>query len=382
MSKKLSILLALVLVLSLALFACGGGSSSSAGSSSQAGGAASSSSQDTGGDGGGEPAGDVWLPQQPQILKPLEGVETIDALAIAAEKDSYPQYDWTFGLHNYAADFQSSIDIANGVKEACARYGIQVVEADCAMDVTKKTANNETLLLQGVDLILDASWIGSDATIISSLEEGVPTVQFDTNFNEELSWFVGGHNYVSGHTIGLYMADIVKEQWDGEYDYLVLFSSFGTNEAMTLRMESAFDGFTEGGIEIDPDKVVYYDTQGQAIKAQQFAADFLTAHPDATKILFGGNNGDAGVGMLAAVETAGRTDDVLIYTYGAEQAAIDNMRGPDNCWVADVGYYFKQYGAMAVDTAIRIMNGEEVHAYVSPTMFVINHDNVDEYQGA
>ncbi|NLF27561.1 MAG: sugar ABC transporter substrate-binding protein [Clostridiales bacterium] len=327
-------------------------------------------------------AEEVWLPQRPEVKKPIAGeLELIDPIAIA-QRTEFEQYDWKFGLINYASDFQSSIDIAQGIKDYAANYGIEVVEVTVDMDVSKKPSAVETLLMQEVDFIIDASWIGTDASIIAALEEGVPTLTYDTIFNEELSWFIGGDNATSGYTIGKYMGDIINGQWGGAYDYLVLFSSFGTSEAMTLRMESAFKGFEEKGIAIDPDKVVYYDTQGQAIKAQQYAADFLTAHPEATKILFGGNNGDAGVGMLAAVQTAGREADVIIYTYGAEQAAIDNMRGEPNCWVADVGYYFKQYGAMGVDTAIRILNGEVVSTYVTPEMFVINHENVDSYLGA
>ena len=136
-----------------------------------------------------------------------------------------------------------------------------------------------------------------------------------------------------------------------------------------------------GGIDLPDEKVFWYDGGGETLKSKNIAADFLTAHPDSTKILMGANTGNVAQGMLAAVQTAGREDDVMIYSYGAEQVALDNFLGEPNCWVADVGYYVKQYGWLAVNMAVRVMNGEEVGYWVTPENFVVTYDTVRDYQG-
>jgi ABC-type sugar transport system substrate-binding protein len=135
------------------------------------------------------------------------------------------------------------------------------------------------------------------------------------------------------------------------------------------------------GIDLPDDIIFWYDGGGETLKSKNIMADFLTAHPDAHKILVGANTGNVAQGMLAAVQTAGRENDVMIYSYGAEQVALDNFHGTPNCWVADVGYYFRQYGWLGVNTAIRVLNGEEVGYWVSPENFVINYENVDSYLG-
>lgn len=177
------------------------------------------------------------------------------------------------------------------------------------------------------------------------------------------------------------MAEVVKEQWDGEIDCMCIAWSQALGEPMRIRMQSAIDAIREAGIEISDDNIFWYDGNGDSLLSKNIMTDFLTAHPEDTKILVGANTGNAAQGMLAAVETVGRTDDVMIYSYGAEQPAIDNFHLEPNCWVADVGYYFRQYGWLGVNTAIRVLNGEEVGYWVSPENFVITHDNVDSYQG-
>lgn len=323
----------------------------------------------------------AFIPDKPQIKAPAEGVEVIDILAATKEKDEYPQYDYTFALHNYAPDFQSSIDIADGVRKEAEKYGIKIVEADCNMDVNKIPQNIQNFLLQDVDGIIDASWLGGDTSVDMALDEGVPTVAFDTIDKKGYSWGVGGDNATSGIAIGEYMAGVVKEKWGGSVDYLCITWPQAVGESMETRMSSAIEGLKNGGVELSEDQIFWFDTGGQAVKAKNTAADFLTAHPDSHKILFGGNNGDAGVGILAAIQASGREDDCMLYTYGAEQAAIDNFKGEPNCWVADVGYYFKQYGALGVQTMIRILNGEEVNEFVTPEMFIVNYDTINEYKG-
>lgn len=328
---------------------------------------------------------DVMFEKYPQIQAPVAGrVDTVDVIKTIEEQEAandYPQYDYVIGLHSYDPGYENSATIANGVREELEKYGITVIESYCNMDASKYPANYEAFFLQEVDLILDAGWLGSESIIDMAMDAGVPVVSYDVCFDAERSWTIGGDPVVAGTCIGEYMAEIIKNEWDGEVDSMIICWSAALGEAMQNRMQSAVDAMVAAGIDLTDDKISWYDAGGETLKSMNYMADFLTAHPDDHKILAGANTGNSAQGMLAAVQTAGREDDVMIYSYGAEQVAIDNFKGEPNCWVADVGYFFRQYGWLGANTAIRVLEGEELGYWISPENFVINYENVYDYQG-
>lgn len=330
-----------------------------------------------------EPA--VQEPVEAKMNRPIQDkLEILDVIGtIEAENaaNDFPQYNWTIGLHSYDPGYENSANIANAIREECAKYGIKVIESYCNMDATKYPANYESFFVQNVDLILDAGWIGNSSIIDLADEAGVPVVTYDVPFDSTRSWTIGGDPSVAGSTVGTYMAGVVDEKWSGEVDAVVISWSQALGEPMRIRMQSAIDAMKEAGLDLPDDIIFWYDGGGETLKSKNIMADFLTAHPDARKILVGANTGNVAQGMLAAVQTAGRENDVMIYSYGAEQVALDNFYGTPNCWVADVGYYFRQYGWLGVNTAIRVLNGEEVGYWVSPENFVINYENVGTYLG-
>lgn len=331
------------------------------------------------------PTEDVMFENYPQIKAPVPGrVDTVDVIKTIEEEtaaNDYPQYDWVVGLHSYDPGYENSATIANGVREELEKYGVTVIESYCNMDVSKYPANYDAFFLQEVDLILDAGWLGSESTIDLAMEAGVPVVSYDVCFDAERSWTIGGDPVVAGTCIGEYMAQVIKDEWDGEVDSMIICWSAALGDAMYNRMQSAVDAMVAAGIDLNDSNVFWYDAGGETLKSKNYMADFLTAHPNDTKILCGANTGNSAQGMLAAIQTAGREDDCMIYSYGAEQVAIDNFKGEPNCWVADVGYFFRQYGWLGANTAIRVLNGEELGYWISPENFVINYENVNDYQG-
>ncbi|MDR3335767.1 MAG: substrate-binding domain-containing protein [Treponema sp.] len=338
------------------------------------------------------PAGDpgAFIPTRPQIKPPIPNeVGTVDVVAgIDAEtkKGNYPQYNWTFAIHSYDPGYENSIIFGDAIREECAKYGIKTVEAFCNMDVSKYPSNYQNFIQQKVDLILDVGWLGNSGVVDIAMEADIPIVSYDVNFDGGRAegprlWVMGGDPAVAGDTVGRHMAKVIRDKWNNEVDALLISYTEAMGEPMRIRMQSAIDGMAAEGLVIPESKINWQDGGGETVKSQNIMASFLTAHPDSKKILVGASSSNVGQGMLAAVQTAGREADVMIYSYGAEQVAIDNFLGKPNAWVADVGYYVKQYGWLAVNTAIRVMNGENVPYWTSPENYVITYDSIADYKG-
>jgi ABC-type sugar transport system substrate-binding protein len=338
------------------------------------------------------PAGDpnAFIPSKPQIKPPIaDEIGTVDVVAgIDAEskKSSFPQYNWTFAIHSYDPGYENSIIFGDAIREECAKYGIKTVEAFCNMDVTKYPSNYQNFIQQNVDLILDVGWLGNSGVVDIAMDAGIPIVSYDANYDAGRAggprlWVMGGDPAVAGDTIGRHMAKVVRDKWNNDVDALLISYTEALGEPMIIRMQSAIDAMADEGLVIPKEKINWQDGGGETVKSQNIMASFLTAHPDAKKILVGASSGNVAQGMFAAVQTAGREADVMIYSYGAEQVAIDNFKGKPNAWVADVGYYVKQYGWLAVNTAVRVMNGENVPYWTSPENYVITYDTIADYKG-
>ena len=332
----------------------------------------------------------AFIPSRPQIKPPIQNVVgTVDVIAgidAEARRGSYPQHNWTFAIHSYDPGFENSIIFGDAIREECAKYGIKTVEAFCNMDVTKYPANYQNFIQQKVDLIMDVGWLANSGIVDIAFDAEIPIVSYDVNFDAGRPggtrlWVMGGDPAVAGDTVGRHMAKVVKEKWNNEVDALLISYTEAMGEPMRIRMQSAIDGMADEGLVIPVSKINWQDGGGETVKSQNIMASFLTANPNAKKILVGASASNVAQGMLAAVQTAGREADVMIYSYGAEQVAIDNFKGRPNCWVADVGYYVKQYGWLAVNVAVRVMSGEEVPYWTSPENYVITYDSIADYKG-
>ena len=284
------------------------------------------------------------------------------------------------GLISFNEATESSALIANGVREAAEKYGVELVTADINGDQSQVIKNVDLLIQQEVDAIIDATWnadVGATAAQ-KCRDAGVILIACDCLY-DDVTHMVGADNYTAGQVIGAYMADYVKANWNGEIDYLVIVNEEAAGETTQLRMGGGIDALKAAGINIPDDKIFWFDSMGQMLKAKEVTTDFLTAHPDGEKILIGCLNDESGLGSLAAVQSSGREDDCLIYSYGGEPSSAANFKKEDNCWIATVNFNLPKYGELAMATIFDLLAGGERPLEQSPDLGVIDRSNVLEF---
>jgi len=284
------------------------------------------------------------------------------------------------GLISFNEATESSALIANGVREAAEKYGVELVTADINGDQSQVIKNVDLLIQQEVDAIIDATWnadVGATAAQ-KCRDAGVILIACDCLY-DDVTHMVGADNYTAGQVIGAYMADYVKANWNGEVDYLVIVNEEAAGETTQLRMGGGIDAMRDAGIDLPEDKIFWFDSMGQMLKAKEVTTDFLTAHPDGKKILIGCLNDESGLGSLAAVQSSGREADCLIYSYGGEPSSAENFKKEENCWVATVNFNLPKYGELAIASILDILNGVERPLEQSPDLGVIDRSNVLEF---
>ena len=314
----------------------------------------------------------------PSDVKDTQNESTIsDSSTVDTEKETYK-----IGINSYAENFESSQVYIESFKAAAEAAGnVELVFADCNADPQKLAANYDALILQGVDAIVDASWFAEVGTVaIEKVKQaGIPLITCDSAFDEEYSYLIGTDNYTAGVIAGTYLADMINEQWDGELEYLVLEYFQNGGQVVKDRMQGCLDGLLDAGIEIPDENVFWFDNESQTQKTNQITLDFLTAHPDATKVIIGTNNDPCAIGVTSAVEAANRAEDVISYSYGGENSALDLLEKDGNCFTGTVSFSQSTYGDFAIPAAISLIDGAtDVLKVQGPTPFMIDRVNLEE----
>lgn len=288
---------------------------------------------------------------------------------------------YKIGINSYAENFESSQRYLQSFKQAAEKAGnVELVYADCNADPQKVAPNYDAFILQNVDAIIDASWMGEVGSVAveKCKNAGIPLVTCDAPFDKEYSYLVGTDQYQAGIIAGEYLAEVIKEKWNGELDYLVFeyFQSGGPQ--VERRMRGCLDGLRSKDIKIEDDNVFWFDNEAQTQKTNQITLDFLTGHPDATKIIFGTNNDPCAIGVVSAVEAAGRQKDCISYSYGGEDSALDLLK-KENCYIGSVSFQQMLYGDFAIPAAVHLIEGrDDVPKVQGPTPYMITRENLEQ----
>ncbi len=226
--------------------------------------------------------------------------------------------------------------------------------------------NVEAFLLQGANYIIECSWsvAAVEAVAKKCKAAGVPCISIDIPVAD--AYFFGVNNTEAGMTTGNAAVAAIKKNWGGKLDFLVLGYQANAGEEVKKRCSGIIDAIKMAGIAINDSQVVWMDTGGSegTLTSKSKGTDFLTAHPKATKIVFGCVNDQAGQGFWSAAETSGRTKDVLVVSQGADDPALANLKKPANNWLGSTAYLPEQYGDYILGMIVSLDAGKTVEKQV------------------
>ncbi|MCH2371831.1 MAG: sugar ABC transporter substrate-binding protein [Pirellulales bacterium] len=190
-------------------------------------------------------------------------------------------------------------------------------------DISRQVALVDEMVASGVDAIVIAP--ADSKALIPALrkaqQKGVVIVNIDNRLDatvlkqENITVpFVGPDNKTGARSVGDYLAT----KLDRGSSVLVL-EGIRTSFNGQQRREGFKDAMDEAGILIADSQSAEWEMS----KANTIASSMLSEHPDATGILAA--NDSMALGAIAAVKSAGRTDDILIVGFdniSAVQEAI------------------------------------------------------------
>lgn len=231
----------------------------------------------------------------------------------------------------------------------------------------------DALIGDGVQaLVLWPQWSGMEDTVDAVVKKGIPVVSFDVDIASDGVHKVTGNNYDMGYQCAKYITDKV-----GDGASIAVLNVPSIASVSQLRKEGFEDYLKE--INYDDSKVFSFDEE-------EFSRD--CGYADMKKILAEHEKIDAvfsmddetSIGVVKAVTEAGRTD-IKVITGGGGMQEYFKM-------IADEKYeslglcsalYSPSMIEDAVNTAIKLANGESSNKIIVIPTSIVNSENVSEY---
>lgn len=285
------------------------------------------------------------------------------------------------GFSAPAADHGWMGSITASAKAEAAKYeDIELKVAEGTNDVAVQISQVETFINDKVDAIVLLPFDGAAMTPIAlkAMAAGIPVINVDREFDDPNAARVTvlGDNYGMGVSAGAF----VCEQADGNEDAIVAEIAGIDSLPLTQDRSQGFeDALSECGLDVDNRVAADFTVEGGSDAAEQLLQaapkiDFLWNHDD-----------DQGVGVLAAIENAGRDEFAMIGGAGSKNA-MEAIQSGDSVLKATVIYPSTQAAdgiklarLLVQQKALSDLVEVEVPRTVQLFAPVVTADNVDQY---
>nr|WP_229841986.1 substrate-binding domain-containing protein [Pseudolysinimonas yzui] len=251
--------------------------------------------------------------------------------------------------------------------------------AEGTNDVTAQIAAVETFINEGVDAIVLLPSDGAALTevAIKAMEAGIPVINVDREFSSPFAarTTILGDNYGMGVSAGTYICAEL-----GGTDAIV--AEIAGIDALPLtqdRTRGFNDALSDCGLEVSARVAADFTVQGgEAVTSQ-----LLSANPHIDAIW--NHDDDQGIGVLAAIDAAGRDEFFMVGGAGSRNAM--DLIAADNSVLKATIIYPSTQAADGIALARLIAQAKTVGDLITPSVPnrivldapVVTKDNVDQF---
>jgi ribose transport system substrate-binding protein len=289
----------------------------------------------------------------------------------------------TIGFSAPAADHGWIAAIANNAQAQAEEFPDVTFEAvNPTNDIAQQIAAVETLINRGVDALVILPNDGSQLTRVGqqAMNAGIPVVNLDRIFDSPLAYrtWIGGDNYGMGVSAGHYIGRRLRE---ANVTSPVIGEIAGIdNLPLTQERSKGFaDALATYNFSVGPRQAADFTAQG----GQRVTANLLQAAPRLDAVW--NHDDDQGIGVLAAINQAGRNEFFMVGGAGSANA-MREIQADTGVLKATVTYS-PSMASSAVALARLVAQGrgmndlaeQEVPASITLASATITKENVANY---
>lgn len=266
---------------------------------------------------------------------------------------------------------------ADCVKAEFEKYGIECVVTDGQGSSETQISNIEDMLVDGLDLLVvsPAQEAALTAAVSEAYNSGVPVVCIDRGIvSEDFTTYVHADNYAIGGMVADWVAAQLTAKYGEAKGTVVVLE--GVAGATTTVQRG--DGFTTRLAEAYPDIEIIASQPADFNRALAMTVmeDFLQAY-DNIDVVFT-HADESTMGAIAAIENAGRRDEMLITSVNGTTEGIKAILDGR----LDMTVMYTNASGPGVEMAVKILKGESVPKDITIDPVVIDTTNAEEYYNA
>jgi len=303
--------------------------------------------------------------------------------AAASNANSAPGKTVTIGFSAPAADHGWIGAIAKNASAASKQFSDVKLEAvQPTNDIAAQIAAVETLINKKVDVIVMLPNDGKQLTAVArkAMNSGIQVVNLDRIFDTPLAYrtWIGGDNYGMGVSAGNFIGDELKKK--GVSNPVIAEVAGIDSLPLTQDRSRGFrDALAKYGFKVGPRQAAQFTVQS----GQQVTASLLQSAPKIDAMW--NHDDDQGVGVLAAIRQANRSEFFMVGGAGSANA-MREIKADKGVLKATVLYpptmaaSAIQLGRLIVQTkGMSDLSQKEVPASITLYSATVTKENVDQY---
>ena len=285
------------------------------------------------------------------------------------------------GFSAPAADHGWMAGITEAARAVDEEYeDVELTVAEGTNDVSTQISQVETFINDEVDAIVLLPFDGAAMTPVAlkAMEAGIPVINVDRTFDSPFAAraTILGDNYGMGVSAGTYICEQVGDQPDAVVAEIAGIDSLPLTQD---RSQGFADALAECGLDVDNRVAADFTVEG----GEEAASNLLQAAPQIDALW--NHDDDQGVGVLAAIEGAGRDEFFMVGGAGSANAMREIESG-ESVLEATVIYPHTQ-AADGIKLARLVAQGKNISDLTSqgvPRRIVLDapvvtSDNVDQF---
>ena len=267
------------------------------------------------------------------------------------ESGGEPSGEFKIGFSISTLNNPFFVTLNDGAEAKAEELGAELSVVDAQDNASKQASDVEDLIQQGVDLIM-INPVDSEAVtaaVESANSAGIPVITVDRSAaGGEVVSHIASDNIAGGEMAGEFLVSLV-----GEGALVAELEGVPGSSAANERGEG-FNKVAADSLEVVAKQTANFN-RSEGLTVME---NILQSNPDITGVF--AHNDEMALGALEAIEAAGK--DITVVGFDATDDAVKAVE--EGRLAGTIAQKPQMIGEMAVDAAVKSLNGEEVEASI------------------
>lgn len=289
---------------------------------------------------------------------------------------------WEIGFANLVRDITFTIDVEESIQRAADATGcVNLSIFDNELDGATALANADNMITLGADGVIEFQTDEKFGLVIMDKfrAQNIPVIAIDIPMPG--ATFFGADNFRAGFMAGEAVGQAFKDSFPDAAPLLFLGELPQSGPIPAARITGVLEGVRSIYPDLDDEtQVVRFDSKNTLEESRTQMSNLIQTVPEGTKFMGAAINDGSTIGMQAAIQTAGRTEDALLVSQNADRTFREEVcQNPDSIILGSTAYFPERYGDKLIPTILMLLQAQAVPPSVFVDHVFLTLDNIREF---